>query len=62
MGLDGKAKWEVGKENYRARSRAKHSIQAYLGQNLVLALKENVEEGHKLGVRHVGGLGHVAPI
>ena len=22
----------------------------------------NVEEGHKLGVRHVGGLGHVAPI
>jgi hypothetical protein len=22
----------------------------------------NVEEGHELGVRHVGGLGHVAPI
>ena len=23
---------------------------------------EYVEEGHKLGVRHVGGLGHVAPM
>jgi hypothetical protein len=23
---------------------------------------KNVEEGHKLGVWHVGGLGHVAPL
>ena len=62
MGLCGKAKWEVLNKNYRHLSRAKHSIQLFWPNFGFWALKENVEEGYKLGVRLVGGLGHVAPI
>ena len=42
MGLDGKAKWEVGKENYPVPFRAKHSNRLFWPKFGFWALKENL--------------------